>query len=1760
MSDAYKSLPRAIASTIPRRPNFRDSWCEKQPTSASEISSHFIDEDCQNIEKDAVKRKSAFFQSISDKREEEAMKARRETGQVRKVARIFERNSCSEVNFTARESNLKTSDDMEIIKYKVKYPYWQGSRVKSHRHTVSNFPKWDAISQEGLNPNLLDPKNSSFSDEIRAKVGRVDFIKRRLQELHKTNTSPVHSSSAFNEENGKENFEVPELVERSHSSIKPPVSRRTIFNEVRPPVVHPATNGGEKYDAVERSQLKRRESAGEVELDLAGGQPAPETTHVFSVKSELVRSGCVVTQLRREDSDEHSSTFSDDDQEASDASTCTVIDTKNDFNSKNFVRNANVTMVGSVDSCAPHDYIRGHGTDNQDMELLANSDLIPESENSIKVPTQPRIVAAALKSYRDIPEEIFDSLPESSVDPVPDDSVAAVTVPATKDDIVETNEEASPRQVQDWVVMQEGRKALFESSILSPRWTGTQDDAESSDGSSLSGVSDPTHAGLMQTSLTSRVVGRNFALKLDCPTLSYFRSEESSNYNEESPHVESPLSVCTDSNDHNTNSDVCSHGEELSDTERQLRKAGVYFRFPPTASSQAARKVTPATPSTLNDHEKEVSDALRNLDSTLDNYCSSSGSSSSDNGGSPINLSHTNETRVTARYKQEDSRPVIGHDISSNNRRSFVEEFDIDRIKSSRWNDRVSDASKATAHSRATASTVDRCQSDRESATGRSETSASLSVTDRERHHRGISIGYSSVDHRSKVNGNDTKKVNEEKPVLVKQTSSGSVMSVKTINANHSKSVLRPNCRSDGPVVTIEPYCERNSSIIVDNVNSKRKSVNDIRNNFHNTIDLEGNLNRQTIMEPLNLIEEVYVPESSVAMRSFFPSMEFSSRSSVNRNKVQNKPVDCEKSEKLHGRSGDSDSGHGSGATSPCGTLTDPPSPPPTPPDTRPSRLPSHGHGDEISINNCSPVRNEEEVLVSVPVFESASNKHVSIVNTASNDPMAARDSPLRSDLQSSPDGSSPLNVDSAVVSPNNVQLGEVTVTSAQPESNHFVVVAIDFGTTYSGYAFSFTRDPDNVHMMKKWEGGDPGVQNQKTPTIVLLDPERRFHSLGFTARDSYHDLDPKEANKWFYFDKFKMELHDDRSLSRDSLLSAANGQQVPAMEIFSHALGYFRDHALRELSDLAGGALVTEHDVRWVITVPAIWSHPAKQFMRTAAYMAGLADPNSPEQLLIALEPEAAAIYCRKLRRHQLVSGNNPVLRHTHSPYTRPVSSPSGSWPHHYRANNSAECRSDPTEANESGVKKGVSPRPYSTINASAYKKTMADSFQEPDDVLDISENTVYMVVDCGGGTVDITVHQMTDTKAGHLKELHKATGGPYGSTGVDKEFEKLLEKIFTAEFMTAFKQQRPAAFVDLMVAFESRKRNASPHRSNPLNIALPFSFIDMFKKFRGKDVESAVRKHGTGLGVQWSSQGMLRVSQETMRGLFQDTLDNIQQSIESVLSLLEREASTGNSSALQYLFLVGGFSESELLQQHIRDAFSHRVTVVIPQGMGLAILRGAVQFGLDPAVVTVRRSRLTYGVGVLNRFQDGVHPAEKRVFAAGADWCADVLDVFVRVDESVAVGDVVSRSYTPATLGQSTVVLHLYATHETKAMHFVSDAGVERVGTLLLDLKDTWEKPSTDEEFQSPDARPAKVCCCSRRDEAFHGDGTDAGNCSVCGSFSSKSETRKSKNISTSQISSARREISVHLKFGGTEVKASAVDHVTGKCVRASFDFLSL
>ncbi len=95
----------------------------------------------------------------------------------------------------------------------------------------------------------------------------------------------------------------------------------------------------------------------------------------------------------------------------------------------------------------------------------------------------------------------------------------------------------------------------------------------------------------------------------------------------------------------------------------------------------------------------------------------------------------------------------------------------------------------------------------------------------------------------------------------------------------------------------------------------------------------------------------------------------------------------------------------------------------------------------------------------------------------------------------------------------------------------------------------------------------------------------------------------------------------------------------------------------------------------------------------------------------------------------------------------------------------------------------------------------------------------------------------------------------------------------------------------------------------------------------------------------------------------------------------------------------------------------------------MSLAILKGAVQYGVNPHAITVRRSRLTYGVAVLNRFIQGRHPIDKRVIKDGIAYCKDIFDKFVMADQSVSMGERVVRSYSPARRHQRRIVLNVFS-----------------------------------------------------------------------------------------------------------------------------------
>jgi len=277
-----------------------------------------------------------------------------------------------------------------------------------------------------------------------------------------------------------------------------------------------------------------------------------------------------------------------------------------------------------------------------------------------------------------------------------------------------------------------------------------------------------------------------------------------------------------------------------------------------------------------------------------------------------------------------------------------------------------------------------------------------------------------------------------------------------------------------------------------------------------------------------------------------------------------------------------------------------------------------------------------------------------------------------------------------------------------------------------------------------------------------------------------------------------------------------------------------------------------------------------------------------------------------------------------------------------------------------------------------------------------------------------------------------------------------------------------------------------------NPLSVALPFSFIDYYRKKFDKDIGQAVNKFGS-RDIRWSSEGMIRIELSLMKQLFKPTLDRIKEHISAVLA----EPDIGSVS---HLFLVGGFAESPLVQEEVRNRFSSTLKVVIPQGVGVAVLRGAVLYGLDPSVIKVRRAKLTYGIGVIKPFDSTKHPIDKLVVRNGQSWCLDVLDVFVSSGQSVARGEEIIRCYRPALPNQESILLHIFSTEDDVAdsLKLVTDPGMQLCGSLSLFLGTSLSQPLT-------------------------------------------------------------REIQVRMRFGDTEITATAVDLATGQEVDLNIDFLT-
>ena len=187
------------------------------------------------------------------------------------------------------------------------------------------------------------------------------------------------------------------------------------------------------------------------------------------------------------------------------------------------------------------------------------------------------------------------------------------------------------------------------------------------------------------------------------------------------------------------------------------------------------------------------------------------------------------------------------------------------------------------------------------------------------------------------------------------------------------------------------------------------------------------------------------------------------------------------------------------------------------------------------------------------------------------------------------------------------------------------VVVGIDFGTAGIGYAYGFSNQLDKI-ILSNFHGQ---ISDNKVPSEIILDNYLE-DILAFGAECKGY-IRTHDKNSYEYFKNIKMNLY-----KKIYKIKSTNGKEANIETIISKILKKVSENAISQIRNNSNNS-IEKKDIKWVVTIPAIWEEKSKQIMIKASINAGLIKKDSDKSLFLALEPEVAGIYYYTLTKDAL-------------------------------------------------------------------------------------------------------------------------------------------------------------------------------------------------------------------------------------------------------------------------------------------------------------------------------------------------------------------------------------------------------------------------------------------------------------------------------------------------------------------------------------------
>ncbi|OAF66528.1 Heat shock protein HSP70 [Intoshia linei] len=445
------------------------------------------------------------------------------------------------------------------------------------------------------------------------------------------------------------------------------------------------------------------------------------------------------------------------------------------------------------------------------------------------------------------------------------------------------------------------------------------------------------------------------------------------------------------------------------------------------------------------------------------------------------------------------------------------------------------------------------------------------------------------------------------------------------------------------------------------------------------------------------------------------------------------------------------------------------------------------------------------------------------------------------------------------------------------------VTVSISLSTGYICYSYGFVKKGEMlpIHIMKNRDVADVGIYELRSISCILLDKQHSVHSVGKIARSFYNELDDSEQCHWLLFNRLNFSDIEMEPIDSNYKIKSTNGQEILVCDLLTLYIQKLKNNAFEELNTIEDVKFDT---VYWTVSVSERWNKIVHDIVKGLENACNINVIDESETYLPYLK---CFTIDNLTKEHDSLNLSKPLINREFSSDSLCVIDKNG--------------------------------------NDSFY-----DDFVNTDTFFNLHES--ISVIDCGLSGASVFLYKHSD---GSYQCVDKSCSFNAKSVDVDKRFINVLNKLFTTKFIEDYRNRHPTNFNQILNSFYSRKCAVFSRKQSHSDIIIPFSFIDDLQRIMNKKIEVCIDKSEVD-GVSFIN-GILRFSNKKMISFFKFQFTALNEFISNKMN-------TPMYKNVKYVFLVGSFSNCQLLVESVKENIGQNCTVHLMPGSAMSVVKGAL------------------------------------------------------------------------------------------------------------------------------------------------------------------------------------------------------------------------